>query len=425
MIASIRQKFNAAFTEQAHQNYLAALNTAFPGALDFTVAETPIFIDKIFTEKVLATGDYVNKQIQSAHFKSITEPSLKNQAFFPNETALPACIVMDFAIATNEQNELVPALIELQGFPSLFAYELLQDECIRKTYTTPEGYSPYLNGYTKEKYMHHLETILKGDTLIDTKKNLDTNNRNISDSSIDTITNSAKHTVLLEILPHQQKTRIDFYCTEKYFNIPTVCITEIFTEGNILYYQREGNKIKIDRIYNRIVLDELKHQTKEIQEKGALLQNNLAIEWVTHPHHFFRISKYLLPFLKHIYIPRTQFVDQLTEIPTALEKYILKPLFSFAGQGVIIDISPGDIENIKDPSGWILQEKVNYANCIETPTGPAKAELRLFYFWDEEKQQYVATMNLARLSKGKMIGVNYNKNATWVGGSLAYFETTN
>jgi hypothetical protein len=313
---------------------------------------------------------------------------------------------MDFAIAMNEHNELVPALIELQGFPSLFAYEILQDECLRKTYTIPEGYSPYLNGYTKEKYMHHLETILKADTFIDPKNN------------------SNKHTVLLEILPHQQKTRIDFYCTEKYFNIPTVCITEIFVEGNNLFYERAGQKIKIDRIYNRMVLDELKNQTKEIQDKGALLWTNLDIEWVTHPHHFFRISKFLLPFLKHNYIPKTQFVDQLTTIPTALDKYILKPLFSFAGQGVIIDISPGDISNIKDPSGWILQEKVEYANCIETPTGPAKAELRLFYFWDESKEQYIATLNLARLSKGKMIGVNYNKTATWVGGSLAYFETT-
>ena len=407
MIASIRQKFNTAFTEQAHQNYLAALNTAFPGALDFTVAETPIFIDKDFTEKMLATGDYVNQVIQSGQFNSITEPSLKNIPVFPNETALPKCIVMDFAIAINEQNELVPALIELQGFPSLFAYEILQDECIHKTYTTPEGYSPYLNGYNKEKYLAHLETILKGDTFNDPLKN------------------SNKHTVLLEILPHQQKTRIDFYCTEKYLNIPTVCITELFIEEHHLYYERAGNKIKIDRIYNRIVLDELKNQTKEIQEKGALLQTNLAIEWVTHPHHFFRISKFLLPFLKHLYIPKTQFVDQLTEAPTTLEKYILKPLFSFAGQGVIIDISAADIENIKDPSGWILQEKVNYANCIETPTGPAKAELRLFYFWDEGKQEYTATMNLARLSKGKMIVVNYNKTATWVGGSLAYFETTN
>ena len=406
MIASIRQKFNAAFTEKAHQNYLAALNTPFPGALDFSVAETPIFIDKNFTEKLLTTGDYVNKQIQSAHFKSITEPSLKNVPLFPNETALPQCIVMDFAIAMNDKNEIMPALIELQGFPSLFAYEILQDECIRETYTIPEVYSPYLNGYTKEKYMLHLETILKADTFIDPKNN------------------SNKHTVLLEILPHQQKTRIDFYCTEKYFNIPIVCITEIFVEGNNLFYERAGQKIKIDRIYNRIVLDELKNQTKEIQEKGALLWSKLAIEWVTHPHHFFRISKFLLPFLKHAYIPKAQFLDQLKSIPTALDKYILKPLFSFAGQGVIIDICPGDIESIKEPSGWILQEKVNYANCIETPTGPAKAELRLFYFWDESKQEYIATMNLARLSKGKMIGVNYNKTATWVGGSLAYFETT-
>ena len=249
MIASIRQKFNAAFTEEVYQNYLASLNTPFPGALDFSVAETPIFINKDFTEKILATGDYVNQVIQSNNFKSITDASLKNIPLFPNETSLPKCIVMDFAIAMNDQNEIVPALIELQGFPSLFAYEVLQDECIRKTYTITEGYSPYLNGYTKEKYMHHLETILKGDTLNDTKKNLDAN----------------KHTVLLEILPHQQKTRIDFYCTEKYFNIPIVCITEIFVEGNNLFYERAGQKIKIDRIYNRIVLDELKNQTKEIQ----------------------------------------------------------------------------------------------------------------------------------------------------------------
>ena len=423
MIASIRQKFNAAFTEEAYQNYLAFLNTPFPGALDFSVAETPIFIDKNFTEKLLSTGDYVNQVIQSNSFKSITEPSLKNVPLFPNESALPQCIVMDFALAMNEHNELVPALIELQGFPSLFAYEILQDECLRKTYTIPEGYSPYLNGYTKEKYMLHLETILKADRFIDSKMNLDTNNRNVSDSTKDTLKHSNKHTVLLEILPHQQKTRIDFYCTEKYFNIPIVCITEIFVEENQLFYERAGKKIKIDRIYNRIVLDELKNQTKEIQDKGALLWSNLDIEWVSHPHHFFRISKFLLPFLKHTYIPKAQFLDQLTTIPTALDKYILKPLFSFAGQGVIIDISADDISNIKDPSGWILQEKVEYANCIETPTGPAKAELRLFYFWDESKQQYIATMNLTRLSKGKMIGVNYNKTATWVGGSLAYFET--
>jgi hypothetical protein len=121
-------------------------------------------------------------------------------------------------------------------------------------------------------------------------------------------------------------------------------------------------------------------------------------------------------------VPYTQFLNKLTDIPSDLSKYIIKPLFSFAGQGVIIDIEPADIVTIKDPENWIIQEKVTYAPIIETPTGNAKAEIRLFYFWDKVKGKYIATNNLARLSKGKMIGVNYNQTATWVGGSLAYFE---
>lgn len=398
MIDSIRQEFNAAFTNELYQQYLSELNKAFPNALDFRVAETPLFIDKSFTEKMLATGQYISAQIQAPDFKAKTEDSLHHQPITLNESPLPKCILMDFAITKNEKKEIVPALIELQGFPSLFAFELLQDEALNKIYTMPNGYSPYLNGYTREKYIAHLHKIIKGDIGTD------------------------KHTILLEILPHQQKTRIDFYCTQKYLDLPIVCITEIFQDGRYLFYERAGQKIKIDRIYNRIVFDELKNQTKAIQDKGAILQNDVDIEWVTHPNHFFRISKFLLPFLTHSYVPKTQFVNQLETIPNKLEDFILKPLFSFAGQGVIIDIQKGDIEKIAHPEQWIIQDKVHYAECIETPTGPAKAEIRLFYFWDERANKYIATLNLARLSKGKMIGVDYNKTATWVGGSLAYFE---
>ena len=395
MIASIRQTFNQNFTQEVYQKYLACFESQFPNALDFRIAETPIFIDKHFTQKMLDTGEAINKVIQSSSFQKMTEPALKNIPHFPKESPLPKCLIMDFAIAINEQNEIVPALIELQGFPSLFAFEILQYKCLQNSYSLPEGYSPFLNDYDERKYLQHLKSIL---------------------------TTPHQHTVLLDIHPHQQKTKIDFYCTEQYFGIPIVCITEIFTEGKTLYYKKNNKKIKIDRIYNRIVLDELMHQTKEIQEKGALLQNNLDIEWVTHPHHFFRISKYLLPFLKHTYIPQSLLADTVNVKSIALEKFILKPLYSFAGKGVIIDIQISDLEKLQNPSEWILQEKVAYANIIATPTEKAKAEIRLFYFWNEEKQKYMATMNLARLSKGKMIGVDYNKNKDWVGGSLAYFE---
>jgi hypothetical protein len=396
MIPLYRKQFNEAFSETKYQEYLNYINELYPNSLDFRIAETPVFLPTAFKNQLLEVGDYVCSQIVAADFISKTEKSLPNTSITPNEKGLPECIVMDFAIANNDQNEIVPALIELQGFPSLFAFEVIQDEALRNSYTIPENVTPYLNGYTKEKYLRHLSTIING--------------------------KQGEHTVLLELYPEQQKTRIDFYCTQHYLAIPVLCITEIFKKGKSLYYQREGVDIKIDRIYNRIVADELKKQSAEIKEKAAILYSDLDVSWVTHPNHFFRISKYLLPFLQHDWIPKTQFVDQIESIPHHVENYILKPLFSFAGQGVIIDVQASDFASMTDPANWIMQEKVTYAPCVETPDGFAKAEIRLFYFWDKPTQKYIATLNLCRLSKGKMIGVNFNQTATWVGGSLAYFE---
>lgn len=101
---------------------------------------------------------------------------------------------------------------------------------------------------------------------------------------------------------------------------------------------------------------------------------------------------------------------------------MLKPLFSFAGQGVVIDLTITDIENIEDPENWILQKKVNYASIIKTPMGAAKTEIRMMYLWEEGKPRPVPAINLARISQGKMIGTRYNKDKEWVGGSIAFFE---
>jgi hypothetical protein len=201
-----------------------------------------------------------------------------------------------------------------------------------------------------------------------------------------------------------------------------VCLTELIQEGRHLFYTKDGKKIPVKRIYNRIIFDDLQQQSAEIQEKGKLLLSDLNVEWVPHPNWFYRISKYTLPFINHPYVPKTSFLHEIKDMPTDLENYVLKPLFSFAGQGVIIDVTRADIDAVKDPHNWILQKKVKYADVIITPDIPAKAELRIFYFWKEGEARPIATNNLARLSKGKMIGVRYNQDKEWVGGSLAYFE---
>ena len=193
-------------------------------------------------------------------------------------------------------------------------------------------------------------------------------------------------------------------------------------EGKKLFYLDNGKKTEIKRIYNRIIFDDLFQQNSDVQEKGALLFEELEVEWVPHPAWFYRISKYTLPLIRHPYVPATFFLDQIKQLPGDLENYVLKPLFSFAGQGVVIDVTKEDIDKVKDPENWILQRKVKYADVIETPDVPAKAEIRIFYFWKDGEPRPVPANNLARLSKGKMIGVRYNKDKVWVGGTLCYFE---
>jgi hypothetical protein len=396
MISSIRKKYNESFTEQKYLQMIADIEKDFPNSIEFRLAETPIFMDVKTKQKILFAGDEIVQFITGPDFISKTTQSFEHVLTPPNENHLPNCIVMDFALCKDTSNEIVPKLIELQGFPSLFGFEIAHNRAFKNNFEIPLGFSPFLNGYNEKSYLSHLSKLIKGD--------------------------ENKHTVLLELYPPTQKTKIDFYITQQLLDIPIVCLSEITKKGFDLYYQRDGIDIKIERIYNRIIWDELDKQTNLIQSKVKLLLEENSAQWVTHPNHFYRISKFLLPLLKSDAVPNTQFVSEIRNMPADLENYVLKTLFSFAGQGVIIDVTQKDIAAIKDPENWILQQKVIYAPIIETPTGPAKTEIRIFYFWDTKQNKYIATLNLARLSKGKMIGVSYNAGANWVGGSIAYFE---
>ncbi|MEY4885432.1 MAG: hypothetical protein RL151_741, partial [Bacteroidota bacterium] len=200
-----------------------------------------------------------------------------------------------------------------------------------------------------------------------------------------------------------------------------VCITQLIEEDDRLYYEHDGRRIRIRRIYNRLIFDEL-NQRKSTLGRIPDLTAAWDVTWVTHPDWFYRISKYTLPFLQHPCIPETRFLNDVKVLPDHLSDFVLKPLFSFAGQGVVIDITPEDIEAVKDPHHWILQCKETYADIIRTPSGPAKVEVRLMYVWKDGDERPTLVTNLARISKGKMVGVRYNQDKTWVGGSVAYFE---
>ncbi|MBX3242205.1 MAG: hypothetical protein KIT80_14540 [Chitinophagaceae bacterium] len=395
MVSDLRKTFNSEFTVEKYENFLRDLKSLHPGAIEFRVAETPIFADRDFKKKVLDACESIIDIITEPGFKELTERGIPGGERVKNESSHCQMIVFDFGICVNKENELEPQLIEMQGFPSLYGFQVYYPEVVEKHFEIPENYSHYLGGYDKDSYVKMLRGLLLGN-------------------------HAPENVILLEIRPEQQKTRIDFYCTEDYTGIKPVCITNVFAEGKKLYYQKDGVKTPIHRIYNRLIFDDLKAQ-KDLGDIIDITQD-WDVEWVPHPNWFYRISKFTLPFIRHPYVPATFFVNELKQLPADLENYVLKPLFSFAGQGVVIDIQSGDMEAIKDPENWILQRKVTYADVIATPDIPAKAEIRVMYLWPDGDARPHAAINLARLSKGKMIGVRYNKDKEWVGGSVCFFE---
>ena len=397
MVRDIRRQYNEEFTTEKYAAFLKDLNGVHGFEIPFRVAETPIFIPKEFTEKALAACESIIDVITQPAYRQQSNRAIPPNVYVLHEDENPQCIAFDFGICTGKNGEPEPQLIEMQGFPSLFAYQVLIADTHVKHFFQPAGYSPYLNDFTNETYTELLRKMIVGDS-------------------------KPENVVLLEIFPDEQKTLIDFRCTEAMLGIKTVCLTQLIQEGRELYYDLAGKKTKIERIYNRLIFDDLFQQTPEVQAKGKILQQDLDVKWMPHPNWFYRLSKFTLPFINHPYVPPTQFLNEVTAIPEDLENYVVKPLFSFAGQGVIIDVTAEEIKNIPDPENWILQKKVTYASVIETPDEPAKAEIRFFYFWEEGKARPVAANNLARLSKGKMVGVRYNKDKEWVGGTFAMFE---
>lgn len=398
MIAHLRNAFNAQFTEHKYAGMLADIIGQFNHTPPFKIAETPVFIPKELKHKLVEACEDIMKVIDQPNFKELTEG-----AFFeahmkvPNEDDHAKFIQLDFGICLDENGQLTPKLIELQGFPSLYFFQKLLGGLYQKHYDAiPEGFSQQLNGLTSQEYVDLLRAEIVGDT-------------------------DPKQVILLEIEPDKQATAIDFFATEAVLGIKVLCITKLIKRGKQLFYVDDnGIEIQVLKIYNRIIFDELDQRPDLVRNFD--FKDEVVVEWIGHPNWFFRISKYTMPLLTGDYVPKSYYLDQLKTIPTDLENYVLKPLYSFAGAGVQIHVDRAMIDAVEDKSNYLLQEKVAYAPIIQTMDVPAKCEIRMMLLHNGKTNKTQIVSNLMRLSKGEMVGVKYNKDKTWVGGSTGFFE---
>uniref|UniRef100_A0A7V2ZKI3 Uncharacterized protein n=1 Tax=Ignavibacterium album TaxID=591197 RepID=A0A7V2ZKI3_9BACT len=393
MIPKLREQFNAQFSDVRYQAFLDELNSILKYPTDFRVCETPLFLSDDFNDELLKACDDIITQLITEDFKKNSVNAIPKHLIVPNDTDHPVFLSLDFAI-TKDNEKHIPKLIELQGFPTLYGYQYFLNRLVKKYFDIPESFTPYYSGFDEDEYVDLLEKIILGNE-------------------------EPENVILLEIEPQKQKTRIDFAAMEKLIGIPEVCITDLIKKGRKLFYKKDGNEIEVKRIYNRVIFDEL--ERKQIESSFSFF-DEVDVRWVGHPNWFFRISKFSLPQLKGKYVPECYYLNQLEKYPDDLSQFVLKPLFSFAGLGVDVDITKEKLDKITDRENYILQQKVEYAPVIKTPDDYSKVEIRMMYLWEESAKKPELVMNLIRTSKGRMMGVDFNKNKTWVGSSLAYHQ---
>jgi len=391
MIAELRRQFNTNFTAEKYQRFLERLNQRCGTAIQFRVCETPCFFPAGLMGQMAAWGEELVQQLlRSEEYRKASDESVPAEFNTPNQERDPLFVSVDFGLVRGSGGELKPKLVELQAFPTLYGYQPLLAQAYVEDYGLAGDLRVFFKGLTREQYHGLLRRAVLG-------------------------RHAPENVVLLEIDPQEQKTLPDFLVTDQICGIRMVNIREVVKQGSKLHYRADSRLIPIHRIYNRVIIDELLR--KKI-ETPFDFRDELQVEWAGHPNWYFRISKFSIPFLKHECVPRTWFLHQLKQVPKDRENYLLKPLYSFAGSGIIF--SPTDEQLAAIPAGqrqhYILQERMQFAPVIETPHGATQAEVRVMYLW-LEGERLRPVLGLTRMGRGKMMGVDHNRNLEWVGGS--------
>jgi hypothetical protein len=402
MIPSLRKQFNNAFTADKYQAFLHRVDQVSGTHVQFRLSETPCFFPKELLGRLAQDGkELIRQLVESPAYRAKSDEAVPAEFKVPNEASHPMFVQVDFGLVRDRQGELQPKLVELQAFPSLYAYQGPLAEAYIAAYgldargfrSGSGGRLKYLlSGLEADSYRELLRRAIVG-------------------------SHDPENVILMEIHPHEQKTLPDFLLTEKMLGVRAVDIVDITKEGSRLYYGRDGKRVPIQRIYNRAIIDELERKNVT---PAFDWRDDLDVEWAGHPNWYFRISKFSIPYLKHVSVPKTWFLDRLDEIPVDLENYALKPLYSFAGLGVVIAPKKEDIAAIpaEKRQHYILQERLNFEPIIETPFGGTKAEVRVMYIWLEE---LTPVLTIIRMGRGLMMGVDQNKNMEWVGASAGFY----
>ena len=394
MDSRFRSLFNAGFTGELYDWYKSELSRRLGCSFEFRLAESPLFLTDDFKQRAVDGATAIVEQLSDPDLIEQMKAAIPERWNTPGMDRLPSFAQVDFAVVRDADGTLVPKLIELQGFPSLTSLQTIQRDVWKDTLARMDGldvaWSCWFSGYDRQAFLDLARRTIVG-------------------------LHDPAEVILMDIDPPRQKTFPDFAATKLLYGVDAVDPTTLTRRGKQLF---RGDGTPVRRIYNRVVFDELINKGIELPFDH---RQELDVEWAPHPNWYWVWSKYSLPFLRHESVPRATFVSDLQRIPEDLSRYVLKPLFSFAGGGVNVDPTAADIEAIpaSERHAWCIQEKIEYEPALQAADGGGvKIEIRLMFLRPDDEAKPILAQNLVRLSRGKMLGVDFNKQFTWVGSTV-------
>ena len=400
MLEPYRTAFNQCFTMGEYAELLRLLKERTRTEVEFRVCETPCFFAPELMQRLVRTGEELTAQLLgNEQYMRDSDAAIPAEYRVPGEDAHPHFMTVDFGLVRNAAGELEPKLVEMQAFPSVFGYQVVLAQAYKEVYNLDPALRYLFGGREAAAYWDVLREVIVG-------------------------RHDPENVVLLEIEPEKQKTLPDFRVHEDRLGIRTVDIAKLVKQGKRLLYQgNDGLLVPIERIYNRSIVDELVR--KEIKLPFDY-REELAVEWAGHPNWYFRISKFSIPYLDHPAVPAAVFLDdwfahkRRGRLPEDRNHWVLKPLYSFAGKG--IQFGPGEEDltaiPVEERHNYLLQERVKFEPVIATPEGMTQAEIRILYAWPDDGEM-TPMISLVRMGRGRMMGVDHNRDRTWVGGSAS------
>ncbi len=401
MLPELRQAFNRDYRPERYQLLLEDCARRARAPLEFRISETPCFFPSSLMQRIADTGaELTHELLDNAAFLKASEEAVPERFRVPHCPAHPHFMTADFGLVREDDGSLAPRLVELQAFPSIFGFQAVLFDSYARVFHLPGSLDRFLGGHDDASYWALLRRVIVGN-------------------------HASENVVLLETDPEAQKTLPDFHVHEDRLGISTVDIAKLKREGRRLFYRSGTRDVPIERIYNRAIVDEL-------ERKGVALpfdyRDDLDVEWAGHPNWYFRISKFAIPWLHHPAVPPAIFLDEWYEgkgrdlLPEDREQWVFKPLYSFAGKGV--QFGPTDAELASIPTdqrhNFLLQQRMRFEPVIETPHGLTQAEVRIMYVWPENGT-LEPVISLIRMGRGKMMGVDHNRNQEWVGASAGFY----